>query len=144
MDFIRKKDKKKGWYIYYWSFDSKRAMDLALDFKKKRLKLLNSRLGREEESDYLLKNDIDGVAKALQFVFTFYENLDDTRQRALCNMCFQLGLDGLERFKKMLAAIEKEDWEEARTQALDSLWAKQTPERAARVATMILKGEDCV
>jgi len=58
VDFIRKKDRKKGWYIYYWSFDSKKSLELALDFKKKKVKVLNSSLGREEEFDYLVcKND---------------------------------------------------------------------------------------
>ena len=31
--FTRKKDKKKGWYIYYWTFDKPRARDLILDLK---------------------------------------------------------------------------------------------------------------
>ena len=26
VSFIRKKDKKKGWYIYYWTFDQKKVM----------------------------------------------------------------------------------------------------------------------
>ncbi|MBI4146459.1 hypothetical protein HY489_03930 [Candidatus Woesearchaeota archaeon] len=36
VSFIRKKDKKKGWYIYYWTFNQKRIKDLVKDIKKKK------------------------------------------------------------------------------------------------------------
>ena len=47
VSFMRKKDKKKGWYIYYWTFDLKRVKYLVDDLKKKRLERLQERLGRE-------------------------------------------------------------------------------------------------
>ncbi len=110
-------------------------------------RLIDKRKGggiTDAEALHLLANDIDKIARDLDACLTFYKHLDDTRQRALCNMCFQLGLGGLLGFRKMLAAVGIEDWEEACNQAMDSLWAVQTPERAGRVATMILKGDDCV
>lgn len=58
-------------------------------------------------------------------------------RRALANMAYQLGVPGLMRFKKMLAALEREDRAEAAREALDSRWARQTPNRAARVAKLI-------
>ena len=39
--FTRKKDKKKGWYIYYWTFDEKKARDVIIEIKEKRNQLLN-------------------------------------------------------------------------------------------------------
>src|SRR3989344_7205070 len=48
VDFTRKKDKKKGWYIYYWDFYLKRALDAALAHKEKRLGILKELLKREE------------------------------------------------------------------------------------------------
>tara|TARA_Y100000034_G_scaffold136661_1_gene214728 strand:- start:658 stop:1377 length:720 start_codon:yes stop_codon:yes gene_type:complete len=50
--FIRKKDKKKGWYIYYWTFDQRRAHDLYLKIKKEKLGLLKKRLESETEGSY--------------------------------------------------------------------------------------------
>ena len=34
--FIRKKDKKKGWYIYYWTFNPKMVRHISDSLKKKR------------------------------------------------------------------------------------------------------------
>ena len=58
-------------------------------------------------------------------------------KRALLNMAYQLGVNGLLSFEKMLAALAAGDRNTAADEALDSDWAKQTPERAHRVAFMI-------
>ncbi len=58
----------------------------------------------------------------------------------LISMEYQLGYSGLSRFKKMIAALKARDYAEAKKQALDSQWAKQTPERAMRHAR-VLGGE---
>ena len=54
------------------------------------------------------------------------------RQAMLISLAYQLGVSGLMGFKKMLKAIEDRDYAEAYIEGLDSLWAKQTPERAER------------
>lgn len=58
-------------------------------------------------------------------------------QRALAQMAYQLGVDGVIRFRKMLAALERGDRATAAAEALDSDWAQQTPARAERVAALI-------
>jgi transcription initiation factor TFIIE subunit alpha len=50
--FIRKKDKKKGWYIYYWSLNSNRIKYLVTDLKRKKLTNLYERLSREEKTHF--------------------------------------------------------------------------------------------
>lgn len=52
VSFIRKKDKKKGWYIYYWTFNQKRVKDLMGDIKKRRLDRLTERLNREKSTQF--------------------------------------------------------------------------------------------
>jgi transcription initiation factor TFIIE subunit alpha len=52
VSFIRRKDKKKGWYVYYWTFNKKHVQYLASDLKKKRLDILNDRLLRERSSNF--------------------------------------------------------------------------------------------
>ena len=47
---IRKKDKKKGWYIYYWTLNTDQIKYLLLDLKKKKLEKLKERLERENNS----------------------------------------------------------------------------------------------
>ena len=52
--FIRKKDKVKGWYIYYWTFNPRHIKYLNKDLKKKRLERLKERLKREVASDFFI------------------------------------------------------------------------------------------
>lgn len=49
VNFIRKKDKKKGWYIYYWSINKKSVQGAFLKVKQKQLEDLKARLARESE-----------------------------------------------------------------------------------------------
>ncbi|MAG50266.1 hypothetical protein CL621_01335 [archaeon] len=51
IDSIRKKDKKKGWYIYYWTFNLDRAYELLVENIKKKIEDLKNSiniLGREK------------------------------------------------------------------------------------------------
>lgn len=47
--FIRKKDKKKGWYIYYWTLHLNNTKQALLGFKRQQLEDFQSRLLREED-----------------------------------------------------------------------------------------------
>jgi transcription initiation factor TFIIE subunit alpha len=48
--FTRKKDKKKGWYIYYWSFNHPQAVSSIKKMKESRIENLRKRLEREDSS----------------------------------------------------------------------------------------------
>lgn len=52
VSFMRKKDKKKGWYIYYWTFNPKMVKYLSSSLKKRRFEHLKERLKREKSSDF--------------------------------------------------------------------------------------------
>ncbi|MBW2996814.1 hypothetical protein KY349_00570 [Candidatus Woesearchaeota archaeon] len=54
VSFIRRKDKKKGWYIYYWTFKLKQIKYLAMSLKKERLERLQDRLAREKDSSFFV------------------------------------------------------------------------------------------
>ncbi len=56
VSFIRRKDKKKGWYIYYWTFNLKRVKYLIKDLKKKKVEKLKERLERELSSHFFICN----------------------------------------------------------------------------------------
>jgi transcription initiation factor TFIIE subunit alpha len=53
---IRKKDKQKGWYIYYWTFNFKHARDLLVKHKEKQLEELNHKLANKEIPKYVCSN----------------------------------------------------------------------------------------
>ena len=54
VSFTRKKDKQKGWYIYYWTFNAGHVKYLMGDLKKKRLYRLKERLMKEEANQFFL------------------------------------------------------------------------------------------
>jgi transcription initiation factor TFIIE subunit alpha len=49
---IRKKDKSKGWYVYYWTLNTNRMKYLAKTSKATHLKKLNQRLEEEKNIDF--------------------------------------------------------------------------------------------
>ena len=78
--------------------------------------------------------------QALDAAIPWWTELSEGRQRALLNMAYQLGTAGLLKFKIMLALLEAKIWKAAAVEALDSRWAKQTPERAERIYELLKNG----
>jgi len=57
--FIRKKDKKKGWYIYYWTFEENEAAKIYIMLKRKRLEELREAISKgKEEMFFVCKTDL--------------------------------------------------------------------------------------
>jgi len=50
----RKKDRKKGWYVYYWTFVEQRAKEAIILIKRKELTKLKSQLEREKSYNFFL------------------------------------------------------------------------------------------
>lgn len=89
---------------------------------------------------YLLRNDILKTEKLLKRRVLFWSCLDDERQYALLDMAFQMGVDGLCSFKKMLSALAIGNYQEAAKECKNSKYACQTPIRADRIAKTIETG----
>jgi len=94
----------------------------------------------DQVCDLIFDRDLNDTITQLNFVWLANTKLDPARRDAVINMCFQLGVNGAMKFKLMLNALERSDWVAAKAHALDSSWAKQTPERAERVAEQLLTG----
>lgn len=63
--------------------------------------------------------------------------LSPVRQAAIIGMTYQLGIKGTLAFKTMWSCIEFEDFIGAADAMIDSKWAKQTPDRAYRMAYLM-------
>jgi lysozyme len=96
----------------------------------------------KEESRYLLQNDIDSHSQALDRFLPWWTTLDEVRQRALFNMCFNLGIAGLLGFKNMLEALQHKDWAGVSRHARSSTWFAQVGLRAVRIVYMFETGKD--
>ena len=86
------------------------------------------------------KNDIEIVFKELDRNLSWWRELPDDIQLVLANMCFNLGITRLKKFKKFLTALSEKDWELAATEMMDSRWATQVGQRAVRLQKRVLKG----
>ena len=62
--------------------------------------------------------------------------ISDDAKIIIIEMIFQLGGNGVSKFRKMWQALQQDppDYAEASVQMLDSRWAKQTPNRAKEMA----------
>lgn len=117
-------------------------------------RLIDKRRGggiSEEEAYYLAGHDIDAVEADLDRALPWWRSLSEPRQRALANMCFNLGISKLLEFRKALRAlaiaqgcgtgpVAQHYYAEAAREMLDSKWADQVGERAERLAQMVREG----
>ena len=90
----------------------------------------------------VLDEDIDKATQQVRKALPWFDKLTNEPRRAvIIGMCFQLGINGLLKFRDTLAAMRDEKWDHAANCMRDSLWAKQTPKRAARLARQAETGE---
>jgi lysozyme len=94
----------------------------------------------EAKAELLLMRMIEQIEEKLTAKIPFFVKLDEVRQNVLINMSYQMGTTGVMKFKNTLAAIEHGDYELAALGMLDSTWAKQTPNRAQRLASQMKVG----
>lgn len=90
-------------------------------------------------AEYWLNFKVNQIMERLRRELPWFAAAPDHVQRALVNMSYQMGVSGVLKFRNMLAHLEAGQWVEAGDEALDSRWARQTPNRAAKVV-QIMKG----
>ena len=84
--------------------------------------------------DELLFQDLNTVLKECED--RFHNNWRDWPEEVrliIANMAFNLGLTRLVQFKKMFAALNEGNYQQASIEGLDSKWAKQVYNRAKRL-----------
>ena len=93
----------------------------------------------EHIAELLLIDYTEQLTKRLDEL-EWFRDLDQARREAVIEMAYQMGYEGVLGFKRMIAAIEAENWGRAQAEALDSRWAEQTPARARDVARRLAYG----
>lgn len=115
--FTRKKDKKKGWYIYYWTFVPSRLPRLSKVIKQRRAEKLKERLQKEKSTNYFscgTKCLRLGFEQAIDYQFKCPEcgdlmNQEDTSKRVIA---IEKEIKHLEiEIKKIPDVIEEEPLE---------------------------------
>lgn len=116
-------------------------------------KVLSNQVGREvtgnpgsismDEASKLFQEDLADMQRDIKTnskVGPVYAIVNKSRQMALENMAFQMGVGGLAKFNNMLDAMLIGDWKTAYNEGRNSTWFQQTKGRASRVTMIILTG----
>jgi len=96
----------------------------------------------EKEAADLLWNDIRRVVGSVWNNFHWIDKLDLIRRNVIYSMVFNLGVGRVRGFKRMIKAIDNEDYALAAFEMLDSKWAKQVGSRAIELSEMMRVGDD--
>ena len=94
--------------------------------------------GKEYDEDFLMGILEKDLQSAIDQADDMCKNLtiSEDAKIIIIEMIFQLGGNGVSKFRKMWQALQQDppDYAEASVQMLDSRWAKQTPNRANEMA----------
>lgn len=92
------------------------------------------------EASLLLAGDIVEAEQDARAIFLDFHNFAGNRQAALIDMIFNLGRTRFVKFKRMVKAINRNDWELAAVEALGIKWAGQVGDHAGEIAEMLRHG----
>jgi lysozyme len=97
---------------------------------------------RLTEGDLFINNDIDDAVKDVTARYgVWFDDLQPPRQAVLVEMCFNLGLEKFSKFKRMIAAVARQDYDTAAVEMLASKWADDVGPRALRLAEQMRSGQ---
>lgn len=88
----------------------------------------------EETARIILNEHVGMIVTDLHSRMPWTKQLSEPRFGVLVNMVFNLGIYGLMSFKRMLTALQAEDYENTAAEMLNSRWNRQVGARAARLA----------
>lgn len=96
----------------------------------------------QEQADALLATDLSIAADLAQTLLEWPSLDTDARQNAVAELVFNMGLSKWKKFAHCRLAITQKDWQTAKDQLLNSLWATQVGQhRSARIADQLSTGE---
>ena len=88
----------------------------------------------KEELELVFEKDFNEALKNAESLIGS-RSINHIAKQVIIEMVFQLGIGGVGKFKMMWEALDKEDYNEASLQMLDSRWAKQTPARCGKLSS---------
>ena len=94
---------------------------------------------KEYDEKFLMEILADDLQNAIKGARELKEehsctDIDEIAQEILVEMVFQLGKNGVSKFRNMWKALAEKNYIGASFEMLDSKWAKQTPNRAKSMA----------
>lgn len=97
----------------------------------------NSGITEEEANAMLVRDSTKAINDAKSIYASYNMKTPYIAQQVLCQMVFQMGKGGVQKFKGMLGCLAKNDYRGAAAHIRDSAWYRQTTRRAELMARRI-------
>ena len=95
----------------------------------------------EDEAELVLELKLSKLRKRIvSYLHNNEISLDSFRKDVLTDMAYNLGFDGMTKFRKMFEALKDMDYDRASNEMLDSQWFKQVPNRCSLLAQRMKNG----
>ena len=91
--------------------------------------------------DIILERKLQALKDRVNLKFDWYSDMPKEIQDVVMEMCYQLGVGGFSKFKKTISYLQNKQFHDASEEMLDSLWAKQTPNRAKELSNRVKEVE---
>ncbi len=91
----------------------------------------------EDIAEEILLRKLEKLIQRVRAKFKWLDTVPHEVQGVLVNMSYQMGVNGVSKFKKALHAMQMFQWKIAADELMDSRWARQTPNRAKELSNII-------
>ena len=91
----------------------------------------------EDICDMILERKLEKLKPKADARFDFLKYQPEEVKEVIYEMCYQMGVSGVSKFKKALSNLADNNYDKAAAEMLDSRWAKQTPNRALKLSNII-------
>jgi lysozyme len=119
------------------------------NFEAKPIKGINwSSVLTDEQIEEIFTKDLDEAISNASFHIPVFNFLSEVRQCVIVDMVFNMGIHGVLKFRNFLSALTTNNWDRARTEMFNSLWAFQVgdgpgkrEDRVDRLSYMLVTNE---
>ena len=91
----------------------------------------------EDICEEILVRKLKDLQYSIKKKFHWFEDMPPHIKDVVMEMCYQLGVGGFSKFRKTISYLENKQFKNASVEMLDSLWAKQTPNRAKALSVIV-------
>ena len=95
----------------------------------------------EDICHIILQRKIESLEEQINKRFEWYKDMPQPIKDVVAEMCYQMGVTGVSKFKKTIDFLKNKQWRKASVEMLDSRWANQTPGRANELSERVKEME---
>ncbi len=96
----------------------------------------------EDRAMQLLRSKVETLKATLQARFSWFQMMDEVRQRVVVDMVFHLGVPTFRTFTTLIRALESGNYGEAADEIRCTIWAHLVGVRAVRLASWMRVGRE--